>query len=71
VKDKTLNYRLNNTVSNVKEVTVYNVAGQRIISEEMNNESGNVTLQQFAKGFYIAQFTLENGHAFTKKFILN
>ena len=71
VKDKTLNYRLNNTVSNVKEVTVYNVAGQRIISEEMNNESGSVTLQQFAKGFYIAQFTLENGHAFTKKFILN
>ena len=41
------------------------------VLEEMNNESGSVTLQQFAKGFYIAQFTLENGHAFTKKFILN
>lgn len=71
VKDKTLNYRLNNTVSNVKEISVYNVAGQKIISEVMNNEEGSVQLQQFAHGFYIAQFTLENGHSFTKKFILN
>lgn len=71
VKDKTLNYRLNNTVSNVKEISVYNVAGQKIISEVMNNKEGSVQLQQFAHGFYIAQFTLENGHAFTKKFILN
>ncbi|CAM3308815.1 M20/M25/M40 family metallo-hydrolase [Aequorivita lipolytica] len=71
VKDKTLNFRLNNTVSNVKEVAIYNVAGQRIISEEMNSEIGSVQLQQFAQGFYIAQFTLENGYSFTKKFILN
>ncbi len=71
VKDKTLNYRMNNTVSNVKEVSVYNVAGQKILSENANNEAGSVQLQQFAQGFYIVQFTLENGHAFTKKFILN
>jgi leucyl aminopeptidase len=71
VKDKTLNYRLNNTVSTVKEVSVHNVTGQRIISKEMNNEAGSIQLQQFAQGFYIAQFTLENGHGFTKKFILN
>ncbi|MDP2688404.1 MAG: M20/M25/M40 family metallo-hydrolase [Aequorivita sp.] len=71
VKDKTLNYRLNNTVSNVKEISVYNVAGQKIFSEVMNNEEGSVQLQQFAQGFYIAHFTLENGHAFTTKFILN
>ncbi len=69
--DKTLNYRLNNTVSKVKEVVVYNVAGQKIISEKVNNEEGSVPLQQFAQGFYIAQFRLENGHAFTKKFVLN
>lgn len=71
VKDKTLNYRLNNTVSNVNQVSVYNVAGQRIISEKVNSESGSLQLNQFAQGFYIAQFTLANGHAFTKKFILN
>ncbi len=71
VKDKTLNYRLNNTVSNVKEISVYNVAGQKITSEKVNAEAGSLQLQQFAQGFYIAQFTLENGHAFTRKFILN
>jgi bacterial leucyl aminopeptidase len=71
VKNKTLNYRLNNTVSNVNEVSVFNVAGQRIISEKVNTENGSLQLSQFAQGFYIVQFTLENGHAFTKKFILN
>ena len=71
VKDKVLNFRLNNTVSNVNNVSVYNIAGQKIVSEEQNAENGIVQLQQFAQGFYIAQFTLENGHTFTKKFILN
>lgn len=71
VKDKTLNYRLNNTVSNVNEVSVYNVAGQRIISEKVNTESGSLQLNQFAQGFYIVHFTLENNHALTKKFILD
>jgi leucyl aminopeptidase len=71
VKDKTLNYRLKNTVSQLKEVSVFNVTGQRIILEEIDNEAGNIELQQFAQGFYIAQFALENGHTITKKFILN
>lgn len=71
VNDKNLNYRLNNNVSKVNEVAIYNVAGQRIISENVNNENGSLQLQQFAQGFYIAHFSLENGHTFTKKFILN
>lgn len=71
VKDKILHYGLKNTVSNVKEISIFNVAGQKITAETVNNETGNVPLQQLAKGFYIAQFTLENGHALTKKFILN
>ncbi len=71
VKDKTLNYRLNNTVSNVKEVSVYNVAGQKVLSEKVNTENGSIQLNQFAQGFYIAHFALENGHTFAKKFILN
>ena len=71
VKEKSLNFRLNNTVSAVNGVAVFNVAGQRIISKELNGTTGSIPLQQFAQGFYIAQFTLENGHSFTKKFILN
>ncbi|AFL81222.1 putative aminopeptidase [Aequorivita sublithincola DSM 14238] len=71
VKDKVFNYQLNNTVSNVKEVSIFNVAGQRIISENLNNEAGSFQLSQFAQGFYIAQFALENGHTVSKKFLLN
>lgn len=71
VKDKILNYQLNNRASNVREISIFNIAGQRMISEYMDNVAGNIQLQQLAQGFYIAQFTLENGHSFTKKFILN
>ncbi len=71
VKDKALNYHLNNTSSVVQEITIYNVAGQRIISSEVNNENGSLELNQFANGFYIAHFVLENNHTMTKKFILN
>lgn len=71
VKDKALNYRLKNTSSLVQEITIYNVAGQRILSSEVNNENGSLELDQFANGFYIAHFVLENNHTLTKKFILN
>ena len=70
VKEKVLNYRLNNTSSLVKEVVIYNIAGQRIFSDKVSNGNGNLDLNQFANGFYIAQFGLENNHTLTKKFIL-
>lgn len=70
VKDKMLNYQMHNTSSSVKEIVIYNVAGQAIISENSNIENGRVDLERFATGFYIAQFTLENGHSLSKKFIL-
>lgn len=70
VKDKALNYRLNNTTSLVEKIAIYNITGQRIISVDMNNENGSLELDQFANGFYIAQFVLENNHTLTKKFIL-
>lgn len=70
VKDKTLNYRLNNTSSLIQEIAIYNIAGQRITSAEVNAENGSLELDQFAIGFYIAQFVLENNHTLTKKFVL-
>lgn len=71
VKQNTLNYSLNNAVSKIQEVAVYNVAGQKVALETVNSDAGSVQLQHLSKGFYIAHFTLENGHRFTKKFILN
>ncbi len=71
VKEKTLNYRLNNTASLVKEVAVYNMVGQRIVGDNVNNENGSIELNGFTNGIYIVHFTLENNHILTKKFILN
>lgn len=72
VKEKTLNYDLNNRSSKIKEIAIFNIAGQRIFSKKgLDNEKGRLDLNHLAQGFYIAQFTLENGHSFTKKFILN
>ncbi len=71
VKDRTLNFRLNNTVSKVREASVYNVAGQKVTSEVISGESGQLGLQRFASGFYIVRFLLENNRILTRKFILN
>ena len=70
VKDKMLNYQMKNTTSPVKEIVIYNVAGQSVISKNADIEDGRMNLEHFAAGFYIAQFTLENGHNLSKKFIL-
>ena len=70
VKDKMLNYQLNNTTSPVKEIVIYNVAGQSVISKNTHIQDNRVDLERFASGFYIAKFTLENGHNLSKKFIL-
>jgi leucyl aminopeptidase len=71
VKDKTLNFRLKNTVSNLQDIEIFNVTGQKVLSSKLNNISGDIQLQQFSQGFYIAKFTLENNRTLTKKFILD
>lgn len=70
INNKILSYRLNNTASLVKEVTVYNMVGQRIVWDEVNNEKGSLTLDHFTNGIYIVKFILENNHILTKRFIL-
>ncbi|MBT0607469.1 M20/M25/M40 family metallo-hydrolase [Aequorivita echinoideorum] len=71
MKDKSLNYLLRNSNSNVTEISIYTIAGQKITTETMNAEAGSISLSQFAQGFYIAKFTMENNHTVTKKFVLN
>lgn len=70
VNDKMLNYRMNNSQSRVKELSIFNIAGQVVMSETKDVDSGHVSLERFSEGFYIAKFTLENGHTLSKKFIL-
>ena len=70
VKDKMLTYKMSSEFSTVKEIEIFNVAGQQITAEKVSHKDGSVNLEGFATGFYIAQFTLETGYKISKKFIL-
>jgi len=71
IKEKVLSYQLREAYSNVREIAIYNIEGKKIFSENLDNQYGNIQLLQFAQGFYIIQFQLENGDVLTKKFVLN
>lgn len=71
VKDKQLSFQLMNGASALKNVEVYSVTGQQIADKAVSGDAGTLSLQQFAQGFYIAKFTLENNRFVTKKFVLN
>lgn len=68
--DKILNYRLNNTVSPIQKIEIYNISGQLVSSFNVDNENGSISLQKFSDGFYIAHFVLGNNHTLSKKIIL-
>lgn len=69
VKDKMLNYRMNNQSARLKEISIYNVAGQEVFSENREFQERSVNLEGFASGFYIAKFSFENGRTVSRKFV--
>ena len=70
VNDNSLKYQLTNLITSVNTISIYNIAGQEVISEKTNNQVGNVALDRLAQGFYIVKFNLDNGRSLSKKFIL-
>ena len=70
VKNKILTYKMNSDFLTVKEIEIFNIAGQKVTSEQVNNKDGSINLEEYSTGFYIAQFTLEAGYRISKKFIL-
>ncbi len=71
VKEKILKFQLGNRFSTVKQIAIYNLAGQKVRAEDLNQGEQHVDLSQFSDGFYFVQFVLENNHTVTKKFVLN
>lgn len=63
--DRELNIRADETVKNI---TIFSLSGQQIISIENTN---NIEVSALAKGVYIAQITLENGIVTNEKFVKN
>ncbi|WP_336702667.1 T9SS type A sorting domain-containing protein [Chryseobacterium indologenes] len=50
-----------NNDTRIKDVEVYNVSGQRILSETMNAEKGSVDMRSAASGVYIVKVNTEKG----------
>ena len=70
VRDKLLTYRLIDFDDTLKEVSIFDISGKKIISEISNQESGIISLQNIDQGFYIAVFNFTKNGYITKKFIL-
>ncbi|SNR70883.1 Por secretion system C-terminal sorting domain-containing protein [Lutibacter agarilyticus] len=54
--------------SNVKQIAVYSLLGQKLITKEVSSESLNMNVSSLKTGMYIVDFIGENGR-FTKKII--
>ena len=50
-----------NNDTRIKDVEVYNVSGQRILSETINAEKGSVDMRRAAAGVYIVKVNTEKG----------
>lgn len=71
VKDKILEYRLQNMQTKIIAVNIYNALSQQIYSDVLNEENGSIALDQFSNGFYIIQFVFANNQMVSKKFVLH
>lgn len=56
-----VDYLYINNDSRIKDIEVYNVSGQRILSETINAEKGSVDLRRAAAGVYILKVNTEKG----------
>lgn len=57
--------------SDVSEISMYSVLGNKVLSKSMNSESGDISINvsALANGLYIVEMTSNDGQRFTKKII--
>src|SRR5690606_21606185 len=44
----------------IKQVTVYNLAGQKVYNTEINNTSGEINMAHLASGFYLVEANVDS-----------
>lgn len=70
IRDKTVSFQLKNGATALKNLSIFDVAGQKVVEKPVSGNKGTISLQQLAQGFYIARFTLANNRTIAKKFVL-
>lgn len=71
VRNKTLYFELKNATTEIDQIAIYNISGQRVVSASYQDQRGAWNLQSLSAGFYIVQFEMENNRTITKKIVLN
>jgi len=70
VKDKQLTYRLVGLDDTILDVSIFDILGKKIVTQDSNQQSGAISLQSLESGFYIAVFNFNKNGYFSKKFII-
>lgn len=70
VKDKVIN--ITSSQENIKEVLIYNIAGQQLyIKNKINSSEHQISNLQSGEQVLLAKVTMENGYTVTKKIIFH
>ena len=67
VENKILKY----SGDTIQHLQILDTSGRKLLDQTKKSSNGNVNLESFPKGFYLAVFKTGNGQMVTKKFILN
>ncbi|MBZ0328601.1 MAG: M20/M25/M40 family metallo-hydrolase [Altibacter sp.] len=70
VTDSTLNYSLTTSSATLDNIVLYDILGKRIMQLEHPKNSGQVSLEAYASGFYIVTLEFENGKQFSKRIVV-
>jgi len=55
----------------MREIVLYNIAGQRVLTQQMNGQKvAQLPLQQSPSGMYLLEVTVENGARSTQQIVL-
>ena len=54
--------------SNMNEIEIYSITGQKVISQSLNSTNGNIDLSQLSSGIYLVKLQFE-GATKTFKFV--
>jgi hypothetical protein len=63
-----LNYNLSNN-SKAQTISVYNVIGDEVFSQKVNDNTGTINLQNINTGLYVVIIKLNNGNYLSRKII--
>lgn len=70
VDHKNLIYDLNNIGSLLNSLVIFDGSGRKLVQKKSPASNGNISLQHFSNGVYIAVFKDLTGKAYSKKFVI-